>query len=61
MEHRCLACGYVSFNNQARSPYGCPECGGEMAHYFDEPDERDDDRDDDDRERDDLASAMRVD
>jgi hypothetical protein len=30
-----------------------------MSHYFDEPDEREDERDEDDR--DELNSAMRVD
>jgi predicted nucleic acid-binding Zn-ribbon protein len=59
MEHRCLSCGYVTFNNNAHSPGSCPSCGGEMSHYFDEPDEREDERDEDDRGE--FASAMRVD
>jgi predicted nucleic acid-binding Zn-ribbon protein len=61
MEHRCLSCGYVTFNNQARAPGGCPSCGGEMGHYFDEPEERDYERDDEARERRERDAAMRID
>jgi predicted nucleic acid-binding Zn-ribbon protein len=61
MEHRCLACGYVTFNNQSRSPGGCPACGGEMGHYFDEPEERDEERDEEARERRERDAAMRID
>ena len=59
MEHICRRCKHAEFNNETHSPSSCPSCGGEMSHYFDEPDEREDERDEDDR--DELNSAMRVD
>lgn len=35
MEHECLQCGYIWFNNTYNS--SCPECGSRIAlHYFDE-------------------------
>ena len=61
MTHSCRSCGYEDFNNETRSPVSCPQCGGEMGHYFDEPEDRDYERDDEAQERRDLESAMRVD
>lgn len=61
MTHTCRSCGYEDFNNKTRSPGCCPQCGGEMRHFFDEPEERDHERDDEARERREMEAAMRVD
>ena len=29
LEHRCMDCGYIAFNNNPRSPLVCPQCGGD--------------------------------
>jgi len=34
MEHVCLECGHMVFNNSVRGQ--CPKCGGEMIHNWDE-------------------------
>jgi predicted nucleic acid-binding Zn-ribbon protein len=36
MEHTCIACGHMDFNNSARTPSMCPRCGGNMHHVWDE-------------------------
>lgn len=35
MEHSCLKCGWMEFNN-SHGPSSCPKCGGDMAHEWDE-------------------------
>ncbi len=44
MEHTCLACGWMEFNN-SRGPSLCPKCCGDMRHEWDE---RNDNRDESD-------------
>jgi predicted nucleic acid-binding Zn-ribbon protein len=38
MEHCCTkpGCNFSTFNNDARSPSTCPQCGSEVQHHFDE-------------------------
>ncbi len=44
LEHECLGCGYLFFNNSTSE--ACPECGGhEFTSHFDEPHEVQDIRD----------------
>jgi predicted nucleic acid-binding Zn-ribbon protein len=46
MEHECRDCGHVWFNNTAREK--CPRClGCDVANYFDEEFDHDDDYPDD--------------
>lgn len=36
MEHTCVECGNMDFNNEPRSPSICAKCGGDMSHHWDE-------------------------
>ncbi len=36
MEHTCVQCGWMEFNNQVSWPMICPKCGGSMRHDWDE-------------------------
>ena len=49
MEHTCIDCGEMVFNNE-RGPSMCPKCGGDMMHACDEVFEREDFDDYDDGE-----------
>ena len=48
MEHACVRCPWVAFDN-TRGLGACPRCGGDVRHYFDEP-EHDDEPDDQEEE-----------
>jgi predicted nucleic acid-binding Zn-ribbon protein len=38
MEHRCVDCGEMYFNNEPRTPVVCKKCGGDsFQRTFDEP------------------------
>lgn len=46
MEHRCMICDHMEFDNFARYPLPCPMCGGKnwLDTWDEELDHGDDDR-----------------
>ena len=50
MEHTCIDCGEMVFNNSPRGH--CPKCGGQMHHQWDEQADYDRERAERDREQD---------
>jgi predicted nucleic acid-binding Zn-ribbon protein len=48
MEHHCVSCAWVSFDNIARGPSCCPKCGEDVRSICDEEPDRDDRDDGDD-------------
>ena len=35
IEHKCLACGWATFNRNAGEPAECPKCGSKLTHFSD--------------------------
>ena len=50
MEHTCVDCHEMVFNN-SRGPSICPKCGGDMHHVWDEQQDYNREREEHDREQ----------